>query len=65
VRDAALLLDALVGYDPDDPSTATTAGSHNVGNYIDRQSLGDLHGVPASAYCARFLVIQPILASAL
>jgi amidase len=45
VRDAALLLDALVGYDPDDPFTATAAGSPNVSNDTDRLSLGDLHGV--------------------
>ncbi len=45
VRDAALLLDVLVGYDPTDPLTAMVAGSRHVGNYAGRLTLGGLRGV--------------------
>jgi amidase len=45
VRDAALLLDVLVGYDPADPLTATVAGSRYVGDYANRLVVGDLRGI--------------------
>jgi Asp-tRNA(Asn)/Glu-tRNA(Gln) amidotransferase A subunit family amidase len=45
VRDAALLLDVLVGYDPTDPLTATVAGSRYVGDYASRLVVSDLRGI--------------------
>jgi Asp-tRNA(Asn)/Glu-tRNA(Gln) amidotransferase A subunit family amidase len=45
VRDAAILLDVLVGYDPDDPLTAAVAGSPHVGNYAAGLQVAGLEGV--------------------
>jgi Asp-tRNA(Asn)/Glu-tRNA(Gln) amidotransferase A subunit family amidase len=45
VRDAVLLLDAMVGYDPSDPMTAIIAGSRHVGDYASRLVEGDLLGI--------------------
>jgi Asp-tRNA(Asn)/Glu-tRNA(Gln) amidotransferase A subunit family amidase len=45
VRDAAILLDALVGYDPDDPLTTAVAGSPGIGGYAANLRVGDLRGI--------------------
>jgi len=44
VRDAALLLDTLVGYDPADPFTAATTLSRVSGNYADHLEEDGLQG---------------------
>jgi amidase len=44
VRDAALLLDTLVGYDPADPFTAATALSRVPGSYADQLEENGLRG---------------------
>lgn len=44
VRDAALLLDALVGYDPADPFTAAATIARVSGSYADNLSEGGLEG---------------------
>ena len=44
VTDAALLLDALVGYDPEDPYTAVAVNNRPSGSYADELSEGALAG---------------------
>ncbi len=45
VRDAAVMLDVLVGYDPADPLTAMVAASPGVGGYARSLRPGDLRGL--------------------
>jgi amidase len=45
VKDAAILLDALIGYDPTDPLTAMVAGAPGVGDYTGRLARKDLRGI--------------------
>lgn len=45
VKDAAVLLDALIGYDPADPLTAMVAGAPGVGHYAGRLARRDLQGI--------------------
>lgn len=42
VKDAAILLDALVGYDPEDPTTAVATLAREAGSYADGLTEGDL-----------------------
>lgn len=44
VKDAAILLDALVGYDPEDPFTAAATLAHDAGSYEDGLSGERLRG---------------------
>jgi amidase len=44
VRDAAILLDVLVGYDPADPFTAAATLARDAGSYADGLSEGSLRG---------------------
>jgi Asp-tRNA(Asn)/Glu-tRNA(Gln) amidotransferase A subunit family amidase len=44
VRDAAILLDVLVGYDPEDPFTAVVTLAREAGSYADGVSEGSLRG---------------------
>ncbi len=44
VKDAAMLLDALVGYDPEDPFTAAAALAHDAGSYAQGLAEGGLSG---------------------
>jgi amidase len=44
VKDAALLLDVLVGYDPADPFTAAATLARDAGSYADGLSEGSLRG---------------------
>jgi Asp-tRNA(Asn)/Glu-tRNA(Gln) amidotransferase A subunit family amidase len=45
VKDAAILLDVMVGYDPADPFTAAATLARDAGNYADGLSEGSLRGV--------------------
>ncbi|WP_207955768.1 amidase [Rubrobacter marinus] len=51
VRDAAALLDVLVGYDPEDPFTASATLARDAGGYRSGLEEGDLRG-RGSACCA-------------
>ena len=44
VKDAALLLDVLIGYDPADPFTAAATLARDAGSYADGLSEGSLRG---------------------
>jgi Asp-tRNA(Asn)/Glu-tRNA(Gln) amidotransferase A subunit family amidase len=44
VKDAAILLDALVGYDPEDPFTAAATLARDAGSYAEGLSEGSLRG---------------------
>ena len=44
VKDAAALLDVLVGHDPEDPFTAATTLARDAGSYADGLSEGSLRG---------------------
>jgi amidase len=44
VKDAAILLDVLVGYDPEDPFTAAATLAKEAGSYADGLSEGSLRG---------------------
>ena len=44
VKDAAVLLDVLVGHDPEDPFTAAATLARGVGSYADGLGEGDLRG---------------------
>ncbi len=44
VKDAAILLDVLVGYDPEDPFTAAATLARDAGSYADGLTEGSLRG---------------------
>src|SRR5918998_6502588 len=44
VKDSAILLDALVGYDPEDPFTAAATLARDAGSYAESLSEGSLRG---------------------
>ncbi len=44
VKDAAILLDVLVGHDPEDPFTAAATLARDAGGYADGLSVGSLRG---------------------